>query len=454
VRRARIAPDGTVLDPGGILLDDDVSFMVDVAFDGTSYARLERRSPRDLRRERVHLWRAARRGRGRARRRRAPLSRSANAQNDPSLAFDGQDFVVTWTDDRNTQDLQEWDVYAARVSAEGDLLDGAATLLGTGTARQSHPRAVFDGSSALVAWWDCAYVSEVDCSIAGARWSSGGATPLSFPYHVWDFPRVPPALSSGGGGAVVSPMYDLDAGLVAAVVGPDGVEGPEVFAQVEASTRLASAFDGVNHLVVWIPEERAGGPLFGARIAPDGAVLDPGGFEITPSGSDARTFSLAFGGGEYLVAWHDATAGFSRVLAARVSPDGAVLDPAPVVVEEHEECPAPEHPEWGWPTAVDLGASAVAFDGKRFVLGWRACGPESADLFGALINVGGAVRARFTITSDANPDETPALGGAGKGGTLIAYSSFRAEAPFGAWRVYTRRLDVAPWFDAGALAFP
>jgi hypothetical protein len=600
VRRARIAPDGTVLDPGGILVDDDISFMVDVAFDGTNYViawnsldpmtgRLARVSPggdllgevslpvfpramdcasggcivawgdeevrtswitpegallnpagavvttswttdgylrvgfdgpdalvawnqgssqggADCSIDEVRLTRVtpegavvdpegvslawdagdpalawdgqrallawsddrhgicggsasiygARLAQGAtALEGESLISISANAQTDPSLAFDGEGFVVTWTDERNLQDMQDRDVYAARVSAEGELLDEAAALLGTGPARQGQPRAAFDGSSALVAWWDCTFdVYDTDCSIAGARLGSGGAAPLSFPFHVWSFPRVPPALSGGGGGAVVGAMVDAGMGLYTAAVGPGGVEGPETWPQSDPSTRIAAAFDGVNHLAVWIAEPKVGGPLLGARVAPDGTILDPGGFEIAPPGSDTRTFSLAFGGGEYLVAWHDATAGFSRVLAARVSPDGAVLDPTPIVVEEHEECPAPLHPEWGWPAAVDLGASAVAFDGERFVIGWRACGPESADLFGALVDVGGAVRARFPITSDANRDETPALGGAGKGGTLIAYSSFRAEAPLGAWRVYSRRLDVAPWFGAGPLASP
>lgn len=358
------------------------------------------------------------------------ISRSANGQIDPSLAWDGEAFVLTWSDERNVEDGGDRDVYALRLDAGGSPLEAEPALLGMGPRRQAHPRAVFDGSSTLVAWWDCVYLQgiETECYVGGSRLGQGGATWLGFPFLVWDTSPMPPALSSGGGSAVISP-FATGAQLETAALGPSGVPGLDpIMPELDFSMRIASASGGEGHLVVWGPD-RIEGPLLGARVAPDGAVLDPGGFPVTPPDSVARTFAVASGGGVYLVAWHDSTPAVQRILAARVSPDGAVLDAAPLVVAEHPGC------------AAALGASALAFDGERFALGWSSCGPESSDLFGALIDVDGAVRARFPITADAHLDEAPALGGTGAGEVLIAYPSFRAEAPLGAWRLYTKHLD-------------
>jgi hypothetical protein len=244
---------------------------------------------------------------------------------------------------------------------------------------------------------------------------------------------MPPALSGGGGSALVSAFRE-EALLATAAVGPDGVGGPDVFTGYTASTRVASAFDGVNHLVVWLPEPQGSGPLLGSMVTPDGTVLQPFGFPVAPVNSVVQSFSIAFGGGSYLVAWHDTTNDAPRILATRVSPDGVVLDAAPALVQEHAGCPT---------YAVKVGASAVAFDGERFALGWSACGPGSIDLFGAVVDTHSEVAAHFAITSDAYPDEAPALGGTDGGTTLIAYSSFHADAPLGAWRLHTRRLDVS-----------
>lgn len=369
------------------------------------------------------------------------ISRSANRQIDPSLAWDGEAFLLSWSDERNAEDQGDRDVYALPLDAKGLPLEAAPTPLGMGWPRQAHPRAVFDGSSTLVAWWDCVYLNgiETECQVAGARLGQGGAASLSFPFFVWETSAMPPALSSGGGGAVISPFADA-AQLTTAALGPSGVPGSDLITpDGDFSMRIASAAGGEGHLVVWGPH-RLKGPLLGARVAADGAALDPGGFAITPPDSEARTFAVAFGGGEYLVAWSDTTTDAGRILAARVSPDGGVLDAEPLVVAEHPGC------------SVALGASGLAFDGERFVLGWRACSPEGSDVLGALIDVDGAVRARFPITADAHLDEAPALGATGAGAVLIAYSSFRANAPLGTWRLFTKHLDSEAMLLEGGMS--
>ncbi|WP_438005213.1 hypothetical protein WME89_41790 [Sorangium sp. So ce321] len=377
------------------------------------------------------------------------VSRSANAQLHPAVAFDGEGFAVTWSDDRNAGLSMREDIYLNRVDAAGLPVAPAATQIGAGAAKQVFPRVSFDGTDALLAWWDCSYPNflEVECAVGGARVGASGATPQVFPFFTWTNPRLPPALSSGGGQTLVGAYRDMN-GLGLAAFGADYTSA-SVYPEYDFSSRIASASDGVNHLFVWVEDPRYGGPLFGARVAPDGTVLDPDGFPITPPDARVLTFSLAYGAGEYLVAWHDATTGASRILTTRVSPDGATLDEAPTVIAEHPECLAPwRNDSWTQVARVNLGSAAVAFDGQRFVLGWKACGPASEDVYGALVGADGALLTRFPVTADAHLDDPPALAGTGDGTALIAYPSFRAEPPFGTWRVVTHHVDGTALLDA------
>ncbi len=91
----------------------------------------------------------------------------------------------------------------------------------------------------------------------------------------------------------------------------------------------AVAFDGANFLVTWQDlRGRRDYDVYAARVTERGEVLDPGGFPvIRRPGNQARP-AAAFAGGNYLVAWMDARQyPVYGLYAARVSPEGKVLDP-------------------------------------------------------------------------------------------------------------------------------
>jgi hypothetical protein len=68
----------------------------------------------------------------------------------PTVASDGKDFLVAWEDIRNGKD---YDIYAARVSGDGKVLDPDGFLVagGEGT-NQARPCAVFVNGSYFLAW--------------------------------------------------------------------------------------------------------------------------------------------------------------------------------------------------------------------------------------------------------------------------------------------------------------
>lgn len=90
----------------------------------------------------------------------------------------------------------------------------------------------------------------------------------------------------------------------------------------------AVASDGDGYLVVW-QDFRNGRDydIYAARVTAEGKVLDADGFAVCARpGNQARPV-VAFAGGNYIVAWMDARQyPVYGLYAARVSPDGKVLD--------------------------------------------------------------------------------------------------------------------------------
>ena len=91
------------------------------------------------------------------------------------------------------------------------------------------------------------------------------------------------------GGDAARPRAPLPSALRARPLG-NGVGGSGV------------AFDGTNYLVVWTDYRGGATKVYGARVSPDGTVLDQSGFAISAAGSAP---AVAFDGTNYLVVWSD-----------------------------------------------------------------------------------------------------------------------------------------------------
>jgi hypothetical protein len=79
------------------------------------------------------------------------ISDAPNHQKWPALAFDGTNYLVAWQDRRLT--LRS-DIYGARVSPAGTILDPAAFLIGVAQDEQTLPAVAFSGGLSFVAWRD------------------------------------------------------------------------------------------------------------------------------------------------------------------------------------------------------------------------------------------------------------------------------------------------------------
>jgi hypothetical protein len=198
--------------------------------------------------------------------------------------------------------------------------------------------AASDGASYLVA-----YVA--GNVLLGARLAADG-TPMGGPITI--APEVsgsaldvdPPALAFGSGKyLIVYERYTDQRHLYARTISPGGdVSGEIVISEAKGGQDApAVTFDGEHFLVVWQDGRNQVSyddtDIYAARVAPDGTVLDPSGIAVSTAPGAQITPHAAFDGTRDIVVWFDATDtslfGEGNVRGARLGTDGSLIDGPP-----------------------------------------------------------------------------------------------------------------------------
>jgi hypothetical protein len=411
---ARVTPSGSVLDPSGI----PVSMAVDwqaypaVAFDGTNSLVVwqdYRNGSYDIYAARVTPGCAVLDPSG------IPVSTAANGQRFPAVAFDGTDFQAVWQDYRNGS----FDVYGARISSAGTVLDPSGIPVSTAANGQRYPALACDGANCLAVWPDYRSGSY---DIYGARITPAGTILdpegilISLAAHGQHYPAA--AFGSTDFQVVWQDSRMGSYDLYAARVTPTGVvrdpSGFPVSAAAAAQRYPAVAFDGTNFLVAW-PDYRAHSyDIYAARVSPAGVVLDPSGIPVSVAANPQSYPAVAFNGTNFLIVWQDARSGsFSDIYAARVTPSGTVLDPSGIPVST---------------AANDQWYPVCASDGSDFLVAWQDFRSGSYDVYGARVTSAGMVLdpSGIPVSTAANSQSYPVLGYDGAN-FLVAWADDRAR---------------------------
>ena len=375
---ARVTPTGEVLDHLGIVVSDDASRDSGpaVAFDGTNFLVVwADHGSGDGRVEANRVSRAGEVLDGRG----FVIADAADTSNAPAVAFDGTNFFVVWG---------AGDIFAARVSPAGTLLDPEAIAIAARPTVEYAPAVAFDGSNHLVVWADGFDVFD----IIGARVTPEGVVldGDGIPIATGPATLVDPAVSFDGTNHLVvwagfeGESSELD--IFAARVSPAGaVLDPAPIAVTTlpgAQSHPAVAFDGTNHLVVWVDSSFSGG-IDAARVSPAGAVLDPGGTHLGGRPSNAAP-GVAFDGTHYLVA-------LVGLEAVRVTTAGT----------------PPDEPSFAVATSANgQYAPAVAFDGTNYLVVYGDNRREAAGTYGARVSRNGRILDAdgFFIQGGGRPD--------------------------------------------------
>ncbi|HAM72060.1 MAG TPA: hypothetical protein DCM86_10495, partial [Verrucomicrobiales bacterium] len=372
---ARVGANGVILDPGGLQISPVGDF-------------LERPSVAGRAGEFLVTWVDSRGGAANVVAARVgddgtlpdgagiPLSPQPQAQVHPSAAGFAGGFLVVWADSRNDLGDGNTDVYGIVVRSDG-VPSGDEFPVSLAPGAQSGPSVAAVGGTALVVWSDLRSGSSPgQQDIYGARVvdSSGGVgLPDSAGILLSRSSADPKA--GGAPGLQLNPSVaassdrflvawedrgkDAEGDISATLVSLEGVVlqpgGIPVCALPALQSGPAVGSDGARFFVVWEDRRGGGQDLYGARIDASGGVLDPGGIPVSLAQINQSRPSVAYGGGSYLVAWDDNRSGlFTDIYAARVTPEGGLLDAAGLLVSSAEN--QQQLPMLGWNGSVYLAA--------------------------------------------------------------------------------------------------
>ncbi|MBZ4415372.1 hypothetical protein [Myxococcus sp. RHSTA-1-4] len=331
-----------------------------------------------------------------------------------TVAWSGREFLVVWEDRRaSTEEAEDRDIFGARVLPDGTVLDaGGGFPIVTGPALQTNPDVAWTGEDFQVVWEERT-ASDAESDVRGARVSEDGTVVDAggFPISTAAGDQLQPRVSAGGGTTLVV-WTDLRTGrsrIRGARLEGDDVLDPTGFAvsrSLFTQDFPALAF-GTGRFLVTFGAAREGAEtrtVLATRVDADGDTLDTPALRVLRGAPAQRTPATAYGGGVYLVAWQDERddAG-SHIRAARVRPDGTVLDPSGIRL----------------PSAPGASAPAVAFNGRDFLVTWlEPTGPDTLEVRAARVSPRGSrldSTSLFIGTAPATPTtEVDVAGGSGR----------------------------------------
>ncbi len=314
------------------------------------------------------------------------ISNARDDQNTPAVTFGGAQFLAGWSDDRYRDFGSATDVFAARVTASGTVRDPDGILLSTdGIANQQNTAVAFNGTHYLAVWSDSRAATSRD--IWARRFDvSGSPVGDSFAVRLGVGNDRDPAVASNGTDFLVAwendagdtSRFDIDGARVSAA----GVvldDPPLEIAQENQQERdPAIAWNGTHYLVVWDTQRITGGyfGIFGSRVTSGGAILDPSGTQISGTDGWHRVEpAIAHAGSRTYLTWSDLRAGNYDIYGTPLSSLSAAVPSGQLINN----------------SANNQTVSAVAGDGTGFFAVWEDRRTGRRALYGSRIDpaVGG-----------------------------------------------------------------
>ncbi|NMO21153.1 hypothetical protein HPC49_50350 [Pyxidicoccus fallax] len=358
------------------------------------------------------------------------ISPEAQFADDAAVASNGTDYFVAWSSSPSGSTASA--IYGARVSGAGELQDASPLLVGTlSTGGQHWPAVASNGTDYLVAWLGH---QGGDSGIFGQRVSSAGTVMESADIAISTANglQTAPALASNGTDYLVAWEDDRNNNkdIFGARVTGAGVvlDGSGIAISVGAQDEVAPsvASNGTDYLVVWEDARNdTAGDIFGARVTGAGAVLDGSGLAISTAAQAQVTPSVASNGTDFFVVWEDARGGDPDVIGARVTSAGSVVDAEGVVIAR---------------AVHDQGHPSVTFNGTDFFVAWDSL--WNRNVLGARVTSAGVVldSPGVALATAANEQSIPAVASNGTDYLIVWWEGRHRE---GTTRIYGVRVSGA-----------
>lgn len=293
-------------------------------------------------------------------------------QREPAISLGDTQYLVAWTDTRTGEAPMIFtgnstDIFAARVDDAGTLIDTTSIPITMAGANQSNPKIAWNGQNWLVIW-----LSQTETQffwsieVQAARVSPAGEVLDPTPITVYKFPFSDSAeaevASDGNNWVVVT--RGTSAGendLFGIRIAPDGtVLDPGGVILVPATGSLTFNLDLEFALDEYLVTYLYGETVYGLRVDAALQPLDPSPFSIVSPGLSPESTRVATNGTDFFVVWREYSNGtqYGEVRGTRVSHTGQVLDPGGLTISD----------------LIFIGANdpRVAWDGTNWVVTYKA----------------------------------------------------------------------------------
>lgn len=272
------------------------------------------------------------------------IATDKNKRQSPRVAFGGGVFLVVWHDLRNNKD---WDIFAARVSPEGKVLDPQGIAVCSKSNGQALPRVAWDGQAFQIVWQD--YRSGDRYEVYGARVSPEGKV-LDEGGNLLvtqkDRHRFNPVVAPAGEGksfVIWNGDIRLGTGTIAGGLFLKQGQADQSVAIESGGRKHGPGFEWVplclaqgpkSYLIAWTTDNTLGRDARPAQI--NAMILDPEGKQtatLLVGGKEQRIRDpeAAWDGEAFVTVWHEATPegkqtkSFSdAVFTSRITPEGKV----------------------------------------------------------------------------------------------------------------------------------
>lgn len=343
------------------------------------------------------------------------VTQASFSQTEPQVSWNGQNWLVVWETKRAVNYSTTIDIVAARVSPDGVVLDNPPIVIDNiPTLDETSPTVASDGNNWVVAWLDSGAFWEIDA----VRVSPNGVVldPGGVPVFTPQFPNAPynPSIAYAGNEFLL--VYSADnkiRGLrINQALQPIGSEF-----QIGNGNFPEVAGNGTDFYVAWMFNSG----VHGSRVTHDGVVLDPGNPDLTGGNGGYPFPDVAWDGTNWLVAW---ASGQNKAILVRVNASGAILDPNGIVVSNSNYYSAA--------VAGKVGGGAQ--------LVWTDIGLASVgtyDVKGAEVSAAGAPGTSVSISQGAPRQIMPDLAPNGNGYMLVFQSAIAGET-----RIKGQRLNA------------
>jgi hypothetical protein len=366
------------------------------------------------------------------------ISTDPRGQTSPSCASEGDKFLVSFNSHRC--DTTAEDIFAARVSANGEVIDTNGFSVCIASGNQRKPKVSYGNGKFLVLWEDDRNFDSTGYDIYASRITSsgvvldpGGKRITSFSYQeeapnlTWGIGNFLTIWDEGdfgrnwdiSGAFIDSSVTNLDSNSLvistacdAQLFGKSSWNGSWYLAIWEENHDLykkridhlgnlldsnsipicldsedqkhpSIAWGKENFLVVWEDFRNSDFDIYGTRIDSGGNVLDASGLPIRVFSPTHQTNpQVASDGENYLVVWKevlDSVGERYNIQGRRVSSQGELVDPQPITVSYSDRDSRP----------------AVAFGAGKYLAVWLY--ENSYDIYGALVDTSGMVGSTIGI---------------------------------------------------------